>query len=256
MGAMRTLILSDIHANLVAFEATLRHASQRRWDEVVFLGDVVGYYTEPERCVALLRDLSPKVNILGNHDAMLLSELGERSGSGFRSRNVVAEVVSRHAQVLSEESAAYISSFQNHALTDTWEATHGSLTERWAYLSGLPQAQKNQPKMQRELLLFGHTHVPVAYVRVAMNSREMWRTVPFRGERSVYRVPPNAQVLFNPGSVGQPRDGVPKASYAILDDEARAFELFRVDFDIHKVQRQLRQADYDAALGTRLEQGH
>ena len=73
--------------------------------------------------------------------------------------------------------------------------------------------------------------------------------------RSVYRIPPNAQVLFNPGSVGQPRDGVPLASYAILDEEARVFEHFRVDFDINKVQRQLRQANYDAGLGTRLEQG-
>ncbi len=253
---MRTLILSDIHANLVAFEATLRHASARRWDEVIFLGDIVGYYAEPEESVALLRDLNPKVNILGNHDAMLLSEVGERGGSGFRSRSIVAEVVNKHAQVLSKESVAYINSFQAHALTETWEATHGSLNERWAYLSGLPQAQKNQPKMQRDLLLFGHTHVPVAYVSVTMGGKAMWRTVSFRGERSVYRIPPNAQVLFNPGSVGQPRDGVPRASYAILDEEARVFEHFRVDFDIHKVQRQLRQANYDAGLGTRLEQGH
>ena len=253
---MRLLILSDIHANLVAFEATMRHASRQRWDEVIFLGDIVGYYAEPEQCVAMLRDLEPRVNILGNHDAMLLSEVGERESSDFRSRSVVAEVVSKHARVLSKESVAYISGFENHALAEQWEATHGSLRERWAYLSDLPKAQRNLLAMQRELLLFGHTHVPVAYVCIEVGGKEMWRTVPFRGESSVYRVPPNAQVLFNPGSVGQPRDGVPKASYAILDEEARALELFRVDFDIAKVQRRLREAGYDAGLGTRLEVGH
>ena len=253
---MRTLILSDVHANLVAFEAVLRHATKRRFDEVVFLGDIVGYYSEPERCVALLRDLSPKANILGNHDAMLLSEVGERGESHFRSRSVVAEVVSKHAQVLSRESVAYIDSFQNHAVGRGWEATHGSLRERWAYLSSLTQAQENQPAMQRDLLFFGHTHVPVAYVRVSMNGKEMWRTAGFRGDHATYRIPPNAQVLFNPGSVGQPRDGVPKASYAVSDDESRTLEVFRVDFDIAKVQRQLREAGYQASLGTRLEQGH
>ena len=110
--------------------------------------------------------------------------------------------------------------------------------------------------MQRDLLLFGHTHVPVAYVCITVSGKEMWRAVPFRSERAVYRIPPNARVLFNPGSVGQPRDGIPQASYAILDEEARALELFRVSFDIAKVQRKLREANYDAALGTRLEVGH
>ena len=253
---MRYLILSDIHANLTAFEAVLHHASQRRFDEVIFLGDIVGYYSEPEKSVALLRELNPQTVILGNHDAMLLSAVGKREGSGFRSRSVVAEVVNKHAKALSAESVAYIANFQNHTLAEGWEAAHGALTEPWAYLSGLPQAQKNQPLMQRDLLFFGHTHVPVAYVRVEVGGKEMWRSAPFRGERSVYRIPPNAQVLFNPGSVGQPRDGVSRASYAIFDEEARALEVFRVEFDINKVQRQLREAGYDAALGTRLEVGH
>ena len=256
MALMRTLVLSDIHAYLAAFEAVLRHASGRRWDEVIFLGDIVGYYAEPEESVALLRDLNPRVNILGNHDAMLLSEVGRRGSSNFRSRNVVAEVVKKHAQALSKESVDYSDSFRDGALAEKWEATHGSLTERWAYLSGLPQAQKNLPAMQRDLLLFGHTHVPVAYVCITVGGKEMWRSVPFRGERTLYRIPPNAKVLFNPGSVGQPRDGVPQASYAILDEAARTLELFRVAFDITKVQRQLRKAGYEASLGTRLEEGH
>ena len=252
---MRTLVLSDIHANLVAFEAVLRHASQRRWDDVVFLGDIVGYYPAPEQSVALLRDLNPKVAILGNHDALLLSEVGKRGGSDFRSRSVVAEVVSKHAQALSRESITYINAFQNHALSERWEAVHGALTDQWTYLSDLPKAQRDHPEMQRDLLLFGHTHVPVAYVCAKVGGREMWRTVSFQNERS-YRIPPNAQVLFNPGSVGQPRDGVPLASYAIVDDEARTLEVFRVEFDIIKVQRQLREAGYNESLGTRLELGH
>lgn len=251
---MRYLVLSDIHANAVAFEAVLRHASQRRWDRAIFLGDIVGYYAEPEKSVALLRELDPSVLILGNHDAMLLAQL-DGTGGDLRARGVAAEVVEQHAQVLSETDVRYLRTFQTHTLTEGWEATHGSLLEPWAYLSGLPQAQQNQPLMQRDLLLFGHTHVPVAYVRVRVGGKEMWRSVAFRGERSLYRMPPNTQVLFNPGAVGQPRDGVALASYAIFDEDARTLELLRVDFDIAKVQRQLRNEGYDPGLGSRLELG-
>lgn len=254
---MRFFIFSDVHANAVAFEAVLRHAAARRWDEAVFLGDIVGYYTEPEACVALLRDLGPKVAILGNHDAMLLAEVDGARSKDVRTRGIAADVVRRHAQVLPEADVSDLRAFQPHACSEHWEATHGSpdLDKPWAYLSGLPQAQEAHPFMQRDLLFFGHTHVPVAYVRISVGGKSMWRSVSFRGERATYRLPPNAQVLFNPGAVGQPRDGVPLASYAIFDQEARVLELYRVDFDIAKVQRQLRNADYEPVLGQRLEQG-
>ena len=250
---MRYLVLSDIHANDVALEAVLRHAEGARWDRVIFLGDVVGYYPEAERTVTLLRDLEPEVAILGNHDALLLA-LAD-SSSGAREGGLVADIVAKHLRALSPDNLAFVRSFQKRVLRESWEATHGALREPWEYLSSLHAAQANFPFLQRDLCLVGHTHIPVAYACAGAPGGELWRAVPFRGERAVYRLPPKARVFFNPGSVGQPRDGVPLASYAVFDLDERVLELHRVGFDIGKVQRAVRSHGYPEALATRLSAG-
>jgi predicted phosphodiesterase len=251
---MRYLVLSDIHANRIAFEAVLRHAGRQRWDEAIFLGDIVGYYTEPEEVVGMLRELKPSTCLLGNHDAWLL-ELTEGKSNAIMGDGVVGEVISEHARLLSEASLSFLNAFQMRAAQNGWEAVHGALRTPWEYISSLLVAQQNLPLMESELCFVGHTHVPVAYACINSEQGELWRTVSFRGERSVYRLPPGARVLFNPGSVGQPRDGVPLASYAIYDEAARLLELFRVPFDLLGVQRQVRASGYPETLATRLELG-
>ena len=252
---MRYLVLSDIHANDVALEAVLRHGESARWDRVIFLGDVVGYYPEVERTTTLLRDLEPEVAILGNHDALLLSLLDAPLGRGSREGGLVADIVAKHKQALSPENVAFIRGFQKRVLRENWEATHGALREPWEYLSSLNAAQANFPFLERDLCLVGHTHIPVAYAGAGAPGHEVWRALPFRGERAVYRLPPKARVFFNPGSVGQPRDGVPLASYAVFDEEARVLELYRVAFDIERVQQAVRSHGYPEALATRLSAG-
>jgi protein phosphatase len=250
---MRYLVLSDIHANQIAFEAVLRHAGRQRWDRVLFLGDVVGYYPEPEAATRTLRELQPEP-VLGNHDALLL-ELFNNPEPGLLGDSLVTEVLDRHRQCLSGESRAFLQSFQPRLQRDSWEATHGALRHPWEYLASLPSAQANLPLLSTDLCLVGHTHVPMIYACVQTEQGNLWRAVPFRGERAVYRLPPKARVFFNPGSVGQPRDGVPLASYAIFDEELRMIELFRVPFDLLAVQRQVREQGYPEALAVRLEVG-
>jgi len=250
---MRYLVLSDIHANQIAFEAVLRHAGRQRWDGVLFLGDVVGYYPEPEAATRTLRELQPEP-VLGNHDALLL-ELFNNPQLGPLGNSLVCEVLDRHRQCLSGESLSFLQSFQPRLRRDSWEATHGALRHPWEYLASLQVAQANLPLLSTDLCLVGHTHVPMIYACVQTGQGDLWRSVPFRGERAIYRLPPKAKVFFNPGSVGQPRDGVPLASYAIFDDELRVIELFRVPFDLLAVQRQVREQGYPEALAVRLEVG-
>lgn len=252
---MRYLLISDIHANQVAFETVLSHAQRQQWDKVLFLGDIVGYYTAPEAVTTMLRNLEPEIALMGNHDALLLSLADEKEISLSREDGIVTSILTRHLTELSPENRAFIRSFEMHVVRDAWEAVHGALRTPWEYMATLPQAQHNLTYLQKDLCFFGHTHVPIVYACVQAAHGEMWRTVPLKGERTVYRIPPRARVFFNPGSVGQPRDGIPLASYAIFDEDNQVIELFRVPFDIFKVQRLVREHGYADVLGARLGSG-
>lgn len=246
---MRHLLLSDVHANAVALSAVLRHAQTRDWQQVIFLGDAVGYYPQAEEVVAALQSLPLAASLLGNHDAALL-EPGSNGNSAL-----VLGVLAKQRSTLSAQALAFLSGLSRHTLGDTWEAVHSTLSGTWDYVNSLERAQQEPPLMTRPLLFFGHTHVPVIYLFADQGDRKLTRSVPLTQATSRYRLPPNAQVLFNPGSVGQPRDGVPLAAYAIFDDEARVLEHYRVPFDIRAVQQLVRQAGYPPVLATRLEQG-
>jgi len=251
---MRYLLLSDIHANAFAFEAVIRHASKQRWDQVIFLGDIVGYYTQPERVIEMLRELEPSVCILGNHDALLL-DLAEERVVRHREDSVVQDILSKHLVTLSPDSLTFLRSFERHVVHDSWEATHGALRSPWEYLSTLQNAQANLELMRSSLCFVGHTHVPKIFASVSLPKGDIWRTVSFRGQGSAYRMPPKARVFFNPGSVGQPRDGVPLASYAIFDDTTRTGEVFRVEYDLLAMQRSIHEHAYPNALASRLAVG-
>jgi diadenosine tetraphosphatase ApaH/serine/threonine PP2A family protein phosphatase len=136
---------------------------------------------------------------------------------------------------------------------DSWEVTHGALRSQWEYLTTLQNAQANMPLMKTDLCFVGHTHVPKVYAHIPEGDN--WRTVSFRGEHSTYRIPPKARIIFNPGSVGQPRDGIPLASYATFDEDHRVIELFRVPYDVTGMQRSVREQGYPEALAARLSVG-
>lgn len=247
---MRYLLLSDVHANAVALAATLRHAEGRRWQKVIFLGDAVGYYPQPEEAVRELQGLPLEAALLGNHDALLL-EPGAHAGA----RGVVTDVLERQRGVLSRPARAFLEALTPRAAGGTWEAVHSTLAGGWDYVDTLERAQREPALMSRPLLFFGHTHVPVIYLFLVQGGRKLCRSVPLTKEKTVFRLPPGVQVLFNPGSVGQPRDGLPLASYAVYDDEAATLEHYRVEFDIRAVQQLVVKADYPLPLAVRLGRG-
>ena len=252
---MRVLLLSDIHSNLVAFEAVTKHAKPKQWDSVVFLGDAVGYYTQPNEVLSKLRELEPKVSILGNHDDLLLKLQEDPQHQSHKEESIVGTILKKQVQQISPENLAYLKSFKDKVVFDTWEITHGGLRSQWEYLSSLQNAQANADYMSTDFCIVGHTHVPIVYASVSTAKGDIWRTVPLRNQQTTYRLPPNAKIIFNPGSVGQPRDGIPSASYAIFDEESRVIEHFRVDYDVLAVQRLVRDMDYPESLAKRLTVG-
>lgn len=251
---MRFLILSDVHANAPALDAVVRHADFRGYDGVVFLGDAVGYYPYAEEVVARLRALKPAVRILGNHDSVLLA-IADGQRLGHREDGVVTDVLGRHLRDLSSESIAFLRTFDGHVVREGWEAAHGALRAPWEYLTTVNGAQANLELLSTQLCMVGHTHVPKIFASVDSANGPLWRTVQFRAERTLYRVPPRARLFVNPGSVGQPRDGLPLAAYALFDDEKLSFEMHRVEFDVAAVQRAVRASGYPEVLATRLAVG-
>ena len=247
---MRYLLLSDVHANAVALTAALRHAQSKRWQQVLFLGDAVGYYPQPEEVITTLSALPLAAALLGNHDATLLEP-----DAGGAATGMVTEVLGKQRKTLGEAGRTFLAQLSRRAEGDHWEAVHSTLAGSWDYVDSLARAQRELERMSRPLLFFGHTHVPVIYLFTEHEGRWLSRSVPLTKEASSYRLPPNAWALVNPGSVGQPRDGVPLASYAVFDDRTRVLEHFRVPFDIRAVQQRVLAAGYPAALAARLERG-
>lgn len=254
---MRYLVLADVHANTVALDAVLRDARRHDFDATIFLGDAVGYYPWPEEAIARLRELDPVVALIGNHDAQLLEMIDGRSAdSTFEAGPVVAPVLRDQAGRLSSEAVAWLRTLREHDLAERFEAVHGALVRPWQYLHGLAEAAENLPRLSRSLCLVGHTHVPrVLAAATGPDGETMWRQLTFREDGGRYRMPPKARGFFNPGAVGQPRDGIPLASYGFYDDERGLLEVVRVAFDVVTVQREVRGAGYPEPLAARLAVG-
>jgi predicted phosphodiesterase len=253
---MRYLMLSDIHANFLALDAVLNHAKRKRWDKVLFLGDAIGYYPQPNEVLKQLIDLEPEVKLLGNHEDLLFKLKVNPSTASFREDSAVTDVIKRHLELLSPDHLSYLEASETHVVRDSWEATHGGLRSQWEYITSLQSAQDNALLMKTPLLFVGHTHVPRIFASVETPAGIIWRTVAFRNEQqSLYRIPPKAKIIFNPGSVGQSRDGIPLASYAIFDEDNRTLELFRVEYDLLAMQRLVREQGYPEALANRLAVG-
>lgn len=254
---MRYLVLSDVHGNAVALDAVLADARRRGYDATLFLGDAVGYYPQVGRVVDRLRELEPVTSLLGNHDAQLLAFAdGTQGVEGMAGGNVVGPILVRQAEALDADQLAWLRAMTGHYEEERFEAVHGALLRTWQYLHGLPEAEENLPYLERPLCLVGHTHVPrVLAATEGTDGRTLWRQVTFRGQGGTYRMPPRAKGFFNPGAVGQPRDGIPLASYALFDVDRMKLELIRVPFDVVGVQRAVREADYPEGLAARLAVG-
>jgi predicted phosphodiesterase len=242
---MRVLIISDIHANLVAFETVLADA-KGEWDYVWCLGDVVGYGPRPNECCDLLKTL-PHLCLAGNHDWAALGRLDIRTFNADARR-----AVQWTQETLTEENLDYLRALPTTFVLGQYTLAHGSPREPvWEYILDPLIAALNFPQFATPICLVGHTHTPIIYQQVSENGETAAILPVYREAKDL-----NSQrLIINPGSIGQPRDSNPDSAYAVLDVEEMVFEHRRVEYDIAQTQQQMREVNMPERLITRLDHG-
>lgn len=225
---MRVLVISDIHANNTALEAVLGDAGE--FESVWCLGDLVGYGPDPNECIARVRGLPNLSCLIGNHDAAALHQI-ETDNFNPDARTAIEWT----RQALSPESFAFLESLPEKIIVDLFTLAHGSPRQPvWEYLLDTRTAALNFNYFDTPYCLVGHTHLPVVYY-MPDDSLMAHLVIP-EASMQVTLAP---RAILNPGSVGQPRDRDPRASYAILDTEQNTWEFRRVAYDIPAVQKRM-----------------
>ena len=242
---MNALLISDVHANLEALEAVLDDAGRRGFDELWFLGDAVGYGPDPNACVERLLALEPAVWLAGNHD---WAALGKLDLAAF---NPEARLATEWTQArLRPDLSAVLDALKPRVDAPerglTW--VHGSPRHPvWEYILDSAVAAGGFEAFTTEICCFGHTHVPMVYAE-GLDGVERCR--PAADQELLLDA--GQRYLLNPGSVGQPRDGDPRASYALFDPAARRLTLHRVAYDVERVQEKILSVDLPPRLALRL----
>lgn len=241
---MRTLIISDIHANLTALEAVLADAGPV--EAVWCLGDLVGYGPDPNECIERVASLPNLQCILGNHDAAALRRI-EVDTFNPEARTAILWTQQR----LTSSSLTYLESLPERLRLDHITIVHGSPRQPvWEYLLDTRTATLNFNFFDTPYCFVGHTHLPVMYV-LPEDAASALLVVPEHATQ--IELAPRA--ILNPGSVGQPRDRDPRAAYALLDLEQYTWECRRVTYDIASVQERMRAANLPERHIQRLSAG-
>lgn len=232
---MKYAIISDIHSNLEALTKALSIIDERKVDEIICLGDVVGYGANPNECVELVRSRCSAV-VLGNHDAAALDTAQAHDFNAIARRAVLWT-----AEELTPESKAFLASLPMTAVKEEIRFVHASpqIPDAWDYIIDADDAVRAVRSLQERICFIGHTHVPGI----------------FNGRGRARSVMPDEQYLVNVGSVGQPRDGNPMLSFGIFDSAAWTFELIRSEYDIQTAAEKIYAARLPEELGNRLMYG-
>jgi diadenosine tetraphosphatase ApaH/serine/threonine PP2A family protein phosphatase len=239
---VRIAVVSDIHGNLPALEAVL--AALAPFDAIWQLGDIVGYGPQPDAVVARLRELGA-IGVRGNHDA---AAVGDLATSAFNSEARTAVLWT--ASVIDADTRAWLSELPETRVEGEYTLAHGSPRDPlWEYVLTTPTARANFASLTTRHALIGHTHLPLVF----REDDGLIETIaPSDGSALVLD---ERRAMLNPGSVGQPRDGDPRAGGASLDTETGTMTWRRVPYDIAAVQARMRKAGLPKRLIDRLDHG-
>lgn len=242
---MQILVLADVHANLAALEAVLTAAPPV--DAVWNLGDSIGYGPWPSETMARLTSLQPTVWLAGNHDLAAIGSLG------LDDFNQLARAAAEWTgSRLSDEDRRFLAGLTSLVIAERVTLAHGSPREPvWEYVSSQAIAAAMFGYFETAGCLVGHTHVPLAVVQRAGGALSERRS--FRDCELLDLA--DAKWLINPGSVGQPRDGDPRASFAVFDLERQTMTNYRVAYDVARTQRAMAAAGLPQLLIERLRLG-
>ncbi len=246
---MRYLVLTDIHANLEALETCVADARTRTFDATLILGDLVGYGGDPNAVVERIQALAPVAIVRGNHDKVAC---GLEQAEGF---NAVARSAAKWTlDVLTPAHREWLCALPEgpHMVDEVVEICHGSPFDEDAYIFDELDAVRALKVSARPLCLFGHTHYPVTF---ELSNQSFDAVDAASASETVLEMKPGSKYLVNPGSVGQPRDGDPRAAYAIVDTKQRRVELFRLKYPIAEAQAKVIKAGLPDVLAHRLAVG-
>lgn len=240
--SMRYGIFGDIHANLEALEAVLAGMKKERVDVMVCLGDIVGYGADPAKCIDIVRGLGC-TTVAGNHDFAVVDKINVDFFNTY-----AREAALWHREILSDEDKRFLSGLKLVEYVDSFTLVHATLysPELFEYIQTSYDAHLAFENLTTPLCFVGHSHVPVTFVQK--------RTVSFTMDSAV-KVELNAKTMVNVGSVGQPRDENPDASFGLWDTEEKMVWIKRVKYDVEKASRKIIKAGLPEILAERLRYG-
>ncbi len=243
---MRYAIISDIHSNLEALSAVISKIAELKADRILCLGDIVGYNTNPNEVIDILKS-EKALCIIGNHDAVAC---GLREPNNFNSLAKRAALWTR--EQLTNESRTFLRNLPKELKVDDLFIFHGSIHDTDRYILYKEDIEENFQFLEKltgqpRIGFFGHTHVRTTYI----NHRDVI-SVDLSFELSLS---PLRKYLINPGSVGQPRDYDPRASFLIYDTMEKKVTFYRTDYDIAACQDKIIKAGLPPQLATRLAMG-
>jgi len=239
---MKFAIIADIHANLEAFGVVLEDIKEQKCTHIACLGDVVGYNADPKKCLDMVRDMNIPV-VKGNHDEYCSTD---EPLDGFNP--AAAEAVNWTRRQLRAEDRQWLRELKYVRMVTSFTIVHSTLDgpQRWGYVFDKLAAAASFTYQNTAVCFFGHTHVPVAFIR---------DTVVRGGTYSKFKVEPGKKYFVNVGAVGQPRDNNPKAAYVVYDMDEATIELRRLDYDIATAQKKILDAGLPPRLAERLALG-
>jgi predicted phosphodiesterase len=239
---MKYAIIADIHANLEALEVVLDDIKKQKCTHIACLGDVVGYNANPKECLDIVRSLNCPC-IKGNHDESCSTDVDLE---GFNPH--AAEAVNWTRKQLTEDDRKWLRDLKYVRIVANFTMVHATLDgpQRWGYVFEKLAAAASFTYQNTPICFFGHTHVPVAFVR---------DSVVRGGLYSKFKIEPGKKYFLNVSAVGQPRDGNPKAGYVVYDMDEMTIEQRRLDYDIPKAQKKILDAGLPPRLAERLTSG-
>lgn len=247
---MKFAILSDIHSNLEALQACMRHARQQGVEQYAFVGDLVGYGADPVACIDIIAGLAQQgaIAVRGNHDDAALSGLCETMELNAR------EVIYWTRKQLGNNERTFISSLPLSVQHEDMLFVHACAVapEQWTYITGPTQASRCMQASKARFTFSGHVHQPTLYFQSQTNNPQVFYPIP--GVAIPLLV--SRKWLAIVGSVGQPRDANPASSYAIFDCARRNLTYHRVPYDHASTARKMLAAGLPANLAQRLARGH
>jgi diadenosine tetraphosphatase ApaH/serine/threonine PP2A family protein phosphatase len=243
---MRVVLVADVHSNLAALEAVLRHAeADGPVDALWAMGDLVGYGPDPGACISLLKSYR-FLAVGGNHDHAATGRIGTGDFNPFAA--AAAEWTKRE---LKEDESAFLRALPEIVTEGEFTLVHGSLRDPvWEYLLSEEQALVQFSRQETPYSFIGHSHVQIVFEQGEDGTLQGRRlsdgdVLPLDGPR----------LIANPGGTGQPRDGDPRSPYALLDTERRLIRFHRIEYDIAATQRKMKDAGLPDFLIDRLARG-